>query len=124
MLPPSSTLGMARLKPVYLVLVLACIVAAAGQVLLKIGAGGRTHWQEFVNWPVFFGLSCYGFSTLLWLYSLSKLPLRVVYPFTVLSFIMVLGLAWVVLGERAGWRAGLGTALVLAGLVLITTDPR
>lgn len=112
----------AHLKPVHLVLVLACIVAAAGQVLLKLGASGRSHWMEFVNWPVFFGLSCYGVSTLLWLYSLSKLPLRVVYPFTVLSFVMVLGLAALVLHERAGWRAGVGTLLVLAGLVLITTD--
>lgn len=112
------------MKPVYVVLVLACIFAAAGQVLLKIGASGRIQWQDFINWPVFFGLSCYGLSTLLWLYSLSKLPLRVVYPFTVLSFVLVLGLAWMVLDERAGWRAGLGTLLVLGGLVLITSDPR
>lgn len=103
-------------------LLLACLLAAAGQLLLKAGAQGRSHWLEFVNWPVFFGLGGYALSTLLWLYCLSKLPLRVVYPYTALTFVLVVAGAVAVFGERAGWRAGVGTLLVLAGLVLVTTD--
>ena len=110
------------MKPVHLVLVLACLTAAAGQLLLKAGASGRTQLLEFVNWPVFFGLGGYAVSTLLWLYCLSKLPLRVVYPYTALTFVLVLVGAVAIFGERAGWRAGVGTLLVLAGLVLVTTD--
>ncbi len=103
-------------------LLLACLFAAGGQLLLKIGAQGRTHWLQFVNWHVFFGLGGYALSTLLWLYCLSKLPLRVVYPYTALTFVLVVLGAVLLLGERAGWRAGAGTLLVLAGLVIVTTD--
>ncbi len=110
------------MKLTHVLLVLACLFAAGGQLLLKAGAQGRTHWLEFVNWSVFFGLGGYAFSTWLWLYCLSKLPLRVVYPYTALTFVLVVVGAVLVFGERVGWRAGAGTLMVLAGLVLVTTD--
>jgi drug/metabolite transporter (DMT)-like permease len=103
-------------------LLLACLTAAAGQMLLKAGANGRGHWQEFLNWQVFAGLSGYAISTLLWMYCLSKLPLRVVYPYTALTFVLVVIGAVVVFNERAGWRAGAGTAMVLVGLLMIMSD--
>lgn len=110
------------MKLLHVLLLLACVTAAAGQMLLKAGASGRTQLIEFVNWQVFLGLGGYALSTLLWLYCLSKLPLRVVYPYTALTFILVVVGAVVVFGERAGWRAGAGTVLVLAGLVMIMAD--
>lgn len=103
-------------------LLLACLTAAAGQMLLKAGANGRTHWLEFINWQVFAGLSGYAISTLLWMYCLSKLPLRVVYPYTALTFVLVVMGAVLLFGERAGWRSGSGTLMVLAGLLLIMSD--
>ena len=110
------------MKLLHLLLLLACITAAAGQMLLKAGATGRTQFIEFVNWQVCFGLGGYAISTLLWLYCLSKLPLRVVYPYTALTFVLVVIGAVAVFGERAGWRAGAGTLMVLAGLLLIMAD--
>ena len=105
-----------------LLLLFACLSAAAGQLLLKAGASGRSGWIEFVNWQVLAGLSGYALSTLVWVYCLSRLPLRVVYPYTALTFVLVVAGAVLVFGERAGWRAGLGTGLVLGGLLLIMTD--
>jgi multidrug transporter EmrE-like cation transporter len=110
------------MKFLHALLLLACLSAAAGQMLLKAGATGRTQFLEFVNWQVAFGLGGYALSTLLWLYCLSKLPLRVVYPYTALTFVLVVMGAIVVFGERAGWRAGVGTILVLGGLVMIMAD--
>lgn len=106
----------------HLLLLLACLTAAAGQMLLKAGANGRGHWLEFVNWQVALGLGGYAISTLLWMYCLSKLPLRVVYPYTALTFLLVVVGAVVLFGERAGWRSGAGTVMVLAGLLLIMSD--
>ncbi len=106
----------------HVLLLLACLTAAAGQMLLKAGAHGRVQWLEFVNWQVFAGLSGYAVSTLLWMYCLSKLPLRVVYPYTALTFVLVVAGAVLIFNERAGWRAGAGTALVLAGLLMIMSD--
>jgi drug/metabolite transporter (DMT)-like permease len=103
-------------------LILATISAAAGQLLLKAGADGKTGLMQFVNLPVFFGLGLYGISTLLWLYCLSRLPLRVVYPYTALTFVLVLAGAWLVFDERTGLRGAIGTTLVLIGLILINTD--
>jgi drug/metabolite transporter (DMT)-like permease len=110
------------MKLLHALLVCASLSAAGGQMLLKAGAEGRQHWQEFVNWQVIAGLTGYGLSTLLWLYCLSKLPLRVVYPYTALTFVLVLLGAVMIFGERAGWRAGVGTALVFGGLLLIMAD--
>lgn len=108
--------------PLTAYLLLACITAAAGQLLLKAGASNRTQLLEFVNLQVAAGLGGYAISTLLWLYCLSKLPLRVVYPYTALTFVLVVLGAVAIFDERFGWRAGVGTLLVLAGLVLVTTD--
>lgn len=110
--------------PMTTYLLLACVTAAAGQLLLKAGANGRTQWLEFLNLQVIAGLGGYAISTLLWLYCLSRLPLRVVYPYTALTFVLVVLGAAAVFDERFGWRAGIGTLMVLAGLVLITTEPR
>lgn len=110
------------MKALHALLLLACLTAATGQLLLKAGATGRTQLLEFVNWQVAFGLGGYALSTLLWLYCLSKLPLRVVYPYTALTFVLVVMGAVIIFGERAGWRAGLGTMLVLGGLLMIMAD--
>lgn len=110
------------MNPLHGLLLLACLSAAAGQMLLKAGATGRSQLIDFVNWQVLLGLGGYAISTLLWLYCLSKLPLRVVYPYTALTFVLVVFGSVVLFGERAGWRAGAGTMMVLAGLLLIMVD--
>ena len=110
--------------PMHLFLFLAAIFAAIGQVLFKSGAHGRVHWLEFINPAVIGGLGCYGLSTVLWIYCLSKLPLRVVYPYTALTFVLVYIGAFLVFDEKPGGRGIAGVVLVLAGLFLINSDLR
>lgn len=104
-------------------LLAASISAAVGQMLFKAGAAGRSHWQEFINLSLIGGLGCYGLSTLLWIYCLSKLPLRVVYPYTALTFVLVYVGAFFLFGERPGVRGIAGVLMVLGGLFLINSDP-
>ena len=110
--------------PMPLFLLAAAVLAAVGQVLFKAGAHARVHWLEFINPAVIGGLGCYGLSTLLWIYALSKLPLRVVYPYTALTFVLVYIGAFLVFGEKPGVRGIAGVVLVLGGLFLINSEPR
>lgn len=91
-------------------------------MLFRIGAQGRIALSQFVNWPILAGISLYGISTLLWIYTLSRLPLKNVYPFTALTFVVVYGAAVLVLGERPTWRGFVGIGIVLVGLYLVVTD--
>ena len=97
------------------------LLAALGQLMFKVGATGRDTLAGFINVSILGGLTAYGLGTLLWIYALSKAPLTLVYPFTALTFVIVylLGIFW--LGESTSTRALLGVALVLVGLLLIST---
>jgi drug/metabolite transporter (DMT)-like permease len=106
----------------YALLLLSALSAAGGQTLFRLGANGRTALSEFLNWAILTGIALYGVSTLLWIYALSRLPLKNVYPFTALTFVLVYGAAVLVLGERPTWRGFVGIGIVLAGLYFVLTD--
>lgn len=106
----------------HLVLVAATVLAALGQILFKLGASDRTELRDFFNWAVLAGLACYGAGTLAWIFALSKLPLKVVYPYTGLTFVLVYVAAVGFFGERLHTRAILGVCCVLAGLFLLTAE--
>lgn len=108
------------LKTAHLVLLLAASLAACGQVLFKLGATGRQTVGQMINPQIIGGLACYGLGTIAWIFSLSRLPLRVVYPYTAFTFVLVYLAAVFLLGEKVTLRAGAGVSLVLAGLYLLT----
>lgn len=104
---------------IYLALVVGATMAAAGQFLLKLGAGGQSDLVGLVNGRVIGGLALYSFSVITWLIALTRLPLHVVYPFTMLTLILVFVGSIVFLGERpsllvmGGWGVvGVGVAIV------------
>lgn len=105
-------------------LLASCCCAALGQILLKLGAGGREGVAVILNPTVFGGLTLYAVGMALWLYALSKLPLFVVYPFTVLTLILVGALSVVVLGERPNAAVLAGWGLAAAGMGLIWIGSR
>lgn len=103
-------------------LVLGSVLAAAGQVLLKVGVSGATTLAGFTNLRVISGLACYVLGTVLWLVALSRMPLSRVYPFTILTFVIVYLAAITLLGERLTASLVTGLVLVLSGLVIIATS--
>lgn len=103
-----------------LLLTLAAVAAAGGQLMFKIGARGREHWAEFLNISLLIGIILYGFGTLIWIYTLSKESLVNVYAFTALSFVLVYLGGVMLLGERLAAGGMIGILFVLAGLYLIT----
>ncbi len=101
------------------VLAASALCAASGQILLKLGASGREQALDFVNAPVLAGLALYAVGMALWLVALSKLPLYVVYPFTLLTLVLVGILAAALLGERPSATALIGWALIVAGVGVV-----
>ncbi|MGV2290661.1 EamA family transporter [Trinickia sp. YCB016] len=104
---------------VYLPILGGVLFAAIGQVALKAGADGRQALVEFFNAWIVFGLICYGAGTLLWIFSLSRTGLTVVYPFTALTFVLVYVAGIFVFGEHIGFSQWFGVALILGGLYLV-----
>lgn len=103
----------------FILLLAATALAAAGQLLFKVGASGRVDIVEFVNPWIATGLLAYGISTLIWIYALSMAPLTVVYPFTALTFVLTYLLGVSILNEPLTKPGIAGIALILIGLFLV-----
>jgi len=114
---------MGMISPLWLgLLALSAVFATTGQLLFKVGASRAQAWHDFINLTIGFGLLAYGASTALWVVALSRLPLKLVYPFTALTLVMVYVSAAIFLGEKFSVRGFMGTLLVLGGLGLILLD--
>ena len=103
---------------------LACLIvgstcAAAGQLFLKLGATDQVRFIDFVNWQVALGFAFYGFGAVLWVYAMSKAPLVAIYPFTVLTFVLVYLASYFILGESLRQMGIVGVLVVLVGLAMI-----
>jgi len=107
---------------IYFILLLSSLLAASGQCLFKSGASGAQIMADFINPIIIGGLMCYGASTILWIWALSRAPLLIVYPFTALTFVMVYAGSVLVFGERFSLSGMLGVACVLLGLFIIVTS--
>jgi multidrug transporter EmrE-like cation transporter len=103
-------------------LVLGSLLGAVGQVLLKAGAEGAASLRDYANLRILLGLGCYALGTAFWLLALARLPLSKVYPFTILTFVLVYVASVYVLGERVSVPLAVGVVLVLSGLVVIVTS--
>ena len=101
------------------ILILGSVCAAAGTILLKVGATGRVNPWAFVNVYICSGLVFYALGAGFWIYAMSTQTLISVYPFTVLSFMLVYLSGIVLLGELPSGSAIIGVAFILVGLYLI-----
>lgn len=102
-----------------LMLAASSVLAAVGQILLKLGASGNQRLLGFLNLKVGMGLTCYVVSAGLWIWALADLPLSRTYPFTVLTFVLVYLGSVLVLGEKLSYPLIAGVLLVCAGLLVI-----
>jgi drug/metabolite transporter (DMT)-like permease len=103
-----------------LLVIIGAILAAAGQIFLKLGATGAKFVSDYLNARLAAGLVLYAVGTVLWIMALARLPLSKVYPFTVLTFVIVYVASFAVLRERITETVLFGALLVLAGLIVIT----
>jgi multidrug transporter EmrE-like cation transporter len=116
------------MKPIVLLL-LSVAGASLGQILFKKGVmltGEVTFRGSLIaelirlvfNPVVFSGLVLYVFSTILWLAALSKTTLSFAYPFTALTFILVMLSSRMVFLETIPSLRYLGIGLIVAGILV------
>ena len=112
--------------------VLICLVfTVLGQLLIKWQAMGAGNFPA--TWPArasFFlnlvfnpwimaGLASAVIAAFAWILAMTKLPISVAYPMMSLTYPLVMGLSWILLGESLSvWRLA-GAAFILAGVALL-----
>lgn len=106
-------------RGIFFLLLISTFSAAAGQLMLRLGAKNSSQLLDFFNYQIILGLVLYAISTLTWIYSLSKVELVKVYVFTALTFVLVYMGAVLILGESFTLINALGITLILFGLALI-----
>jgi multidrug transporter EmrE-like cation transporter len=108
------------------------LLNASAQILLRWGArqsGGFAGPPDtgalvalFLRPGVLGGLVCYGLSLLAWLQVLSKSDASFAYPFLGLGFAFVAFAGWYFLGEPITLRRLGGTAIIMAGVLLLASE--
>ena len=112
------------------------VLSAAGQLAMKVGmrelhrvgTGAFTSADWVAAGPALLwtivGVAAYGVSMLAWLLVLARYPLSYAYPFLGASYVLVYAVAtqWHALGEPSSPLRTLGTLLVVAGVVLVSSS--
>jgi drug/metabolite transporter (DMT)-like permease len=114
----------------YLLLITSVLLAVAGQLLMKKGmmVFGTFPVSQlisriipmFLNPFVFFGFVCFGFSSIIWLVVLSRLPLSLVYPMVSIAYVLVALFSWLVFKETVSAARWAGVFVIILGVILIS----
>lgn len=112
----------------WLILALGIFCNASASVLIKIAMVPPRAFPSLAkplealsNWPFWLGLGLYGGAFLLYAAALARLPLNVAHPVLTAGAVASVALCSVVIfKEPFQWTTGLGIALVIGGVVLIT----
>lgn len=96
-------------------------MALAGQINLNFSAEWLIRMIKVVFTPyVFAGLLFYAMSTLLWLAALSKCSLNFAYPFTAVTFVLVIILSALVLKEPIPLTRIIGISIIIGGVFIVS----
>jgi drug/metabolite transporter (DMT)-like permease len=117
-----------RLSPASIALALATVALNSAAQLMLRGAALRGATpavpRTLVESPLFLGaLVAYGLSVLTWLAVLKKVPLPSAIPFVALMYVLVPLSARLLFGDAFTWRMAGGSALVIAGVLVVVGAP-
>ncbi len=131
---PSGVLSLVRREEAlgYLYILMTIVLTVYGQVVIKwqinlsgsmpAGAAAITIYLSklFLNVWILSGLLAYGLAALAWMATMSKFELSYAYPFMSLAFVLVVFLSVFFFNEPLTQHKILGTALVVAGIIVIS----
>lgn len=126
-----------RLTAQTLSIMLASIVlATTGQLLLRAGMEAvgvvditgaslmSSARDALRTWQVYVGFAAFGASSLLWLITLSRVPLSTAYPFVSLSYVLILTASVVLLNERPSLLSWVGVGFIVLGISIVGLGQR
>lgn len=121
----------------WLILLLAIVLTATGQIFMKLSSVLLTDWREllqnFYQWQLTsdqfsglldfsIGITCYFASMLLWIYVLSFLKLSRAYPLLSLAYVLVYLAAvfWPGLNEQISAEKNIGILIIVVGVIIVS----
>ena len=119
---------MGRVKTVdwkiILLTAVAAFIGAIGQLEFKRGAD-NLQWDIkmlLTNYDLILAVLVYAFSTVLYVYALSKGSLSILYPVIATSYIWTMIFSKIFLKEQVGLTSWAGVFFILLGVALIATQ--
>jgi len=103
----------------FVLVIMSSIVSALGPVYLKKVSDEKIGFGLLRNKSFMLGVFLYGFGVLLMVLALFGGELSVLYPFISLTYVWVVGLSYVQLGEKISNQRILGVILILFSVVLL-----
>jgi drug/metabolite transporter (DMT)-like permease len=86
-------------------------------------AGDADVWQRGLGLltvpSLWWALSAYGLSVVVWLVGLSRVPVTQAYPLLSLGYVINIGFAWWLLGEVPNVQRVAGIAVIVLGVLLV-----
>lgn len=110
--------------------VLLLAIQTLGQVAMKT-AGNRTGAFELDHASIvaaiatpwlWVALACYLGQFAVWMTILEKMALSTAFPTSAIAFVTVMLASWAVLGESMDWEKLVGSAIIVAGILLLGGD--
>jgi drug/metabolite transporter (DMT)-like permease len=108
------------------------VVETLGQVAMKT-AGARVGVFELdrpsilaalaTPW-LWLALACYLGQFFVWMTILEKSALSAAFPASAIVFVSIMIASWAVFGDPMGWEKILGSAIIVAGILLLGSDPQ
>jgi drug/metabolite transporter (DMT)-like permease len=88
--------------------------------LIVPGGGTWNRALELITVPsLWFALSAYGLSVVVWLVGLSRVPVSQAYPMLSMGYVINIGLAWWLLNEVPNAQRVIGIGVIVVGVVLV-----
>ena len=88
--------------------------------LLASDAGVMSRALQLLAVPsLWYALTAYGVSVMVWIVGLSRVPVSQAYPLLSLGYVLNIGLAWWLFGEVPNAQRVVGVAVIIAGVVLV-----
>jgi drug/metabolite transporter (DMT)-like permease len=88
--------------------------------LIVPGGGTLNRALELITVPsLWFALSAYGLSVVVWLVGLSRVPVSQAYPMLSMGYVINIGLAWWLLNEVPNAQRVIGIGVIVVGVVLV-----
>ena len=88
--------------------------------LIVPGGGTWNRALELLTVPsLWFALSAYGLSVVVWLVGLSRVPVSQAYPMLSMGYVINIGLAYWLLNEVPTAQRVIGIAVIVVGVVLV-----
>jgi drug/metabolite transporter (DMT)-like permease len=68
---------------------------------------------------LWYALTAYGLSVVVWIVGLSRVPVSQAYPLLSLGYVLNIGLAWWLFGEVPNAQRVIGVAVIIGGVILV-----